>query len=208
MAPAFSGNFTFDARSRCTGITTANFDVSSAMVVPLGADRFLTGDLARDEHADFRDNPYDHLPNGGGRGFHGPTPGNPSVGAGDSVGNNVQAGGQVVQDNGTPGGHVTDNSSSSITIAPVGMEKTVHAVNNNTAATRSFGPGDRVTFQFEATGNRPTGKVDDVTLTDFLPLPKFDADEVTTLTLVFVPDTASFQPISFNAGRGADGLRQ
>ena len=195
----FAGNFTFN-RNLVSGVTTANFNVSSAMVA-LGANSLLTGDLARDSTLTSGTTLTITYRTVVDEAFIGPTPGNPSVGAGDSVGNNVQAGGQIVQDNGLPGGNVTDNSSSSITIAPVGMEKTVHAVNNNTAATGSFGPGDRVTFQFEATGNRPTGKVDDVTLTDFLPLPKFDADEVTTLTLVFVPDTAAFQPVFFNAGQ-------
>ena len=194
----FAGNFTFD-RNLVSGVTTANFNVSSAMVA-LGANSLLTGDLARDSTLTSGTTLTITYRTVVDEAFIGPTPGNPSVGAGDSVGNNVQAGGQIVQDNGLPGGNVTDNSSSSITIAPVGMEKTVHAVNNNTAATGSFGPGDRVTFQFEATGDRPTGKVDDVTLTDFLPLPKFDADEVTTLRLFFVPDTATFQPASFNAG--------
>ena len=95
---------------------------------------------------------------------------------------------------------MTDNSSSSVTVAPVAFEKTVHAVNDNTSATGAFGPGDQVTFQFIPAGARPGGKVDNLTLKDFLPLPKFEASEVTTLTLVFVPDTASYQGVPFNPG--------
>ena len=95
---------------------------------------------------------------------------------------------------------MTDNSSSSVTVAPVAFEKTVYAVNDNTSATGAFGPGDQVTFQFITTGARPGGKVDNLTLTDFLPLPKFEASEVTTLTLVFVPDTALYQGVPFNPG--------
>ena len=179
------------------------------MAVPaLGADRLLTGDLARDSTLTSGTTLTITYRTVVDEAFIGPTPGNPSVGAGDSVGNNVQAGGQIVQDNGLPGGNVTDNSSSSITIAPVGMEKTVHAVNNNTAATGSFGPGDRVTFQFEATGNRPTGKVDDVTITDFLPLPKFDADEVTTLRLVLRAGHRNVSAHLLQCRRSGDGLRQ
>ena len=111
------------------------------MLAAGAADGLLTGDLARDTT---------QTPPGTiltityhtviETAYIGPTPEDPSIGAGDSIGNNVQAGGQVEQDNGNAGGNVTDNSSSSVTIAPVAFEKTVYAVNDSTSATGAFGP--------------------------------------------------------------------
>ena len=183
-------------RDGITGVTTLTFDVSSAMQ-GLGGDGFLTGDLARDAiltSGTVLSITYQTIVEGA---FEAPDVENPSTSSGDSIGNNITVGGQVRKDDFTLGSIVTDSSSASATVPESAPSKSIYAVNGNVAATGSFSPGDNVTFRF----NIPApAQIDQLTATDFLPLPKFLAGELTTLTTVFVSDPTAYVPGALNAG--------
>ncbi len=58
------------------------------------------------------------------------------------------------------------------------LTKEVYAVNGNTAFTPSIQPGDTITFRLRHT--LPSSDSDELLLMDFLPMPIFDAAEITT----------------------------
>jgi uncharacterized repeat protein (TIGR01451 family)/fimbrial isopeptide formation D2 family protein len=78
----------------------------------------------------------------------------------------------------------TDDASSSLTIASTRVTKTIHAVNGNTTLSVfqdangrvNLQPGDVVTYRFQYT--IPTGDIENLRFTDFLPLPILDVDNI------------------------------
>jgi uncharacterized repeat protein (TIGR01451 family)/fimbrial isopeptide formation D2 family protein len=110
-------------------------------------------------------------------------PGTLNIDQGDSVTNNVSISGNVLNDLTLidTGNDTTDTSAVSLTIAKGDLaEKSVYAVNGSTSPTSPVRvkPGDAVTYRYTYTF--PTGDVDNLKITDFVPLPVFDASEITT----------------------------
>ncbi len=108
--------------------------------------------------------------------------GDASVDQGDTLSNNVSIAGDLlsVADASTPTGQSeADTSAAGVVIVKGSLTKSVYAINGNT----SFGspvkiaPGDTVTYRLTYT--LPTSDVEGLAISDFLPLPIFDA---TTLT--------------------------
>jgi hypothetical protein len=77
-----------------------------------------------------------------------------------------------------------DDSAESLTIAQDQVQKTIYAVNGNTNLTLfqdtsgniNLQPGDVVTYRFTYT--IPSGDIENLRFTDFLPLPVFDVDDI------------------------------
>ncbi len=89
------------------------------------------------------------------------------------------------------GNVITDNSGASIAIANSAVAKKIYAINGLLTSDPSFAstyigssgqylvsPGDTITY--ELTYDLPTGSVENLTLSDYLPLPVLNATEVTT----------------------------
>jgi large repetitive protein len=78
---------------------------------------------------------------------------------------------------------VTDTSSADVTTVAQTAVKSVYAVNGNTAIGDpiTIAAGDTVTYRLVVT--LPTTSATDFRVTDFLPVPLFDATELTTLSL-------------------------
>lgn len=164
-----------------SGQTTLQFNLSQAMV-DAGGDEILVGDLIDGVREgattaqityqalieDVFDDPADQ----------------PEVSQGDSLGNDVTVNASV-RNNAFPGvtvGTEEDTSSAGVGI-PFGAieEKTVVAVNGGPPTADSLiAPGDEVTFSLIYSA--PIGAFEDLVLDDFLPLPVFDATEVTSFT--------------------------
>jgi len=183
-------NYTFTANP--DGTTDLTFDISNAMVA-LGGDAFLTGDLfdtdliqtsgtiATITYRATVDTAYQP-----------PTANSPSIGSGDSVGNDATITATVRQADTTPGGIVTDGSSSATTAPDPTLDKSIYAINGSTTATGAFGPGDTVTFELSAS---IPGNIDQLTLQDFVPLPKFEVAELnTTPVLIGASNPATATP--------------
>ncbi|MFW5691014.1 MAG: beta strand repeat-containing protein, partial [Chloroflexota bacterium] len=126
-----------------------------------------------------------------------------SVDHGDELSNDLTITGRVLDtdDAATPtGGSPTDDTGSSTIIAQGGVSKTLYAINGSTTLPTPLevSPGDVVTWRL--TYDMPSSDFEDFRLTDFLPLPVFDATEVappfdTTISAAAPPGgTASFGP--------------
>ncbi len=109
--------------------------------------------------------------------------GDRSVDQGDFLDNNVTILGNIlsVVDNSTPTGHSEDDSSSAgFHIRHGTVSKEIYAINGTTILPNPLiiRPGDTVTYRIRY--SMPTNDVEDLALTDYLPMPVFDATEVTT----------------------------
>lgn len=163
-----------------TGETTILFDLSSALVAAGAADGLLVGDLidAVQEGAttatvtflavieDTFDNPL----------------GDEEVSQGDELVNDVTVS-ATVRDNADPGVAVgtEEDTSSAVIEIPFGQiqQKAVAFINGVApAADLVISAGDVVTFSVIYVA--PEGSYEDLRLDDFLPLPVFDATEITT----------------------------
>ncbi|MBP3959943.1 isopeptide-forming domain-containing fimbrial protein [Gemmata sp. G18] len=110
--------------------------------------------------------------------------GNPSLDQGDPISNNVTISGDLLNVTDlTPNGNSEDDTSSTSNKTVSGsFVKTVYAINGvlNTSATPRISPGDTVTYRLRY--SLPTADVDNLTVTDFLPLPIFDVDTTGAVT--------------------------
>jgi uncharacterized repeat protein (TIGR01451 family)/fimbrial isopeptide formation D2 family protein len=108
--------------------------------------------------------------------------GDPSVDEGDVLTNAVAVAGDVLSTAtlAPTGSSEDDNSAAEVTIQRGVLTKTIYAVNGSTTlpSPLRIGPGDTVTYKINLT--LPTSDVEPLTLTDFLPLPIFDATTLTT----------------------------
>ncbi len=171
-SPLGSGAFTAPnivvVRDPVTGATTFRFLVSDQLLAN-GADGLLTGGELAGSATTLRI-VYDvtvetsFLADGS------------PVGQGDSLSNGASIGGEVV-DGGVPTGNTPDDTtSSSGTIATGVVSKEIYAINGVFVAPGAdveIGAGDLVTFRL--TYDLPQSLADDLVLTDYLPLPIFDA---------------------------------
>jgi fimbrial isopeptide formation D2 family protein/uncharacterized repeat protein (TIGR01451 family) len=121
---------------------------------------------------------------------------------GDSVGNAVTITGEVLV-NGTPPTPQTpkqyesDDSHASISVAQGALSKTIYARNGSTSGDLTqFAPGDTITYRLRF--SLPSSDVEQLSLTDYLPLPVFRATE-----LVAFDDVISATPPA--AGRAHFG---
>jgi uncharacterized repeat protein (TIGR01451 family)/fimbrial isopeptide formation D2 family protein len=95
---------------------------------------------------------------------------------GDVIGNTATTGGTVLDftDLDPTTSTFSDGSSASVTLATGALQKTVHAVNGLlVTGTPVVAPGDTVTFRL--TYNLPFSSIGSYVLTDYLPLPIFEA---------------------------------
>ena len=168
-----------DPNPSTDGTTTLTFDLSGALS-RLAADGLLQGGRAVSPDAGpatativFRtqilDNFTDTYPSG-----------DPSVDQGDVLNDFVTASG-TVRENATPSivhGTATDTSGAELTIERGTLAKSIYAVNGSTSFSSPplVAPGDTVTYRIQQT--LPTSDVENLTLTDYLPLPVFDATEL------------------------------
>ncbi len=129
-------------------------------------------------------------------------PENPSVDQGDQLDNQVSASGVLLSvANFAPHGNSeADEATASIALPRGELTKSIYAINGDTGFTTPIRitSGDTVTYRLHYT--LPTANVEDLILTDFLPLPVFDA---TTLT-GFDPTVSAAAPpagtVKFGAG--------
>ncbi len=189
-----AANFTLGAQSAINGTTPLTFRISNELVTR-GLDGKLLGG---------------NVPNGGTGGplpqsapaltpgttatitfrttiqdnfdFNFPS-GDPSVDQGDTLSNNVSIAGDLlsVVDATTPTGQSEeDTSAAGVVIVKGTLTKSIYAINGSTAfgSPVSIAPGDTVTYRLTYT--LPTSDVEGLAISDFLPLPIFDA---TTLTI-------------------------
>ena len=109
----------------------------------------------------------------------------PSVDQGDRLSNRVEVAGQIL-DNDTSAllGVEADGSSAGVTIAGATFSKSIYAVGGSTSVSPPvlIGPGDTVTYRL--TYNVPSTDFESLTISDFLPLPIFDALDVTTFNAI------------------------
>jgi uncharacterized repeat protein (TIGR01451 family)/fimbrial isopeptide formation D2 family protein len=99
---------------------------------------------------------------------------------GDVIGNTASTGGTVLDftDLDPTTSTFSDGSSASVTLATGELQKTVHAVNGvAVTGTPVVAPGDTVTFRL--TYNLPFSSIGSYVLTDYLPLPIFEAGALT-----------------------------
>jgi len=128
--------------------------------------------------------------------------GDPSVDLGDVLSNEADMSGQL-QGVGEPSPipvTTLDDAGAEVEITRGTPAKVVYAVNGVTCGAcldQTINPGDTVTYRL--TYDLPTSDFDYLTLTDFLPIPIFDAAEVTTFDAIIdgtvpAPGTAKFGP--------------
>ncbi|MEO0949503.1 MAG: hypothetical protein AAFY11_15440, partial [Cyanobacteria bacterium J06641_5] len=196
--------FTLSGINPADGSTTITFDISQELI-DAGFDGVVSGGgipIGGTGAAPLPNNPP--LPFGGTTGTivfqtiildefsTAPPSGDTSVDQGDVLGNNATISGDLldVTDEATPlNATITDDSSTSVTIAGSNdFTKTVFAINGDTGLAGSTDPlsaGDTVTYRLNFT--LPSSDVEALTITDFLPLPAFDATEFTGGSLVTTP---------------------
>ncbi len=199
---SWSGNWSIG--SNLTTLTQAGddtrltFDVSAAIIAAGGPDGILQGDLYGNTDLD---NPAtgtityyalikdEYVSTGDSSG-----PGDISVDQGDLFTNDVTIEGQIYGDDGTGTGTLTstgfdldqDDSSASFQIEVGQVDKEMYAINGNTdlsSFTDAQGnihvqPDDTVTYRLQY--YMPTSEFESFRLDDYLPLPVFDASEITT----------------------------
>jgi uncharacterized repeat protein (TIGR01451 family)/fimbrial isopeptide formation D2 family protein len=128
--------------------------------------------------------------------------GEPNVDQGDRMTNDVDIEGDVIDNTALTdlGGRPSESSSANFTIEDgVLSSKEVYAINGSTTFPTpvKIGPDDTVTYRLQF--NMPTSDVDDLVITDYLPLPTLDATEVTT----FDPTVDASVPAAGEAKYGA-----
>ncbi len=107
--------------------------------------------------------------------------GDASVDQGDLLDNTITVSGDLLDaaDLAPTGGAPTDTGSAGLAIAEGGFTKGLYRVNGAAPGDpATIAPGDEVTWRL--TYRHPTSGFEDFVLEDFLPLPAFDATEVTT----------------------------
>lgn len=97
----------------------------------------------------------------------------------DTTGNSVVIDAELLHNS----ADVSEGSSASVTVVSPSLEKAIYAINGDTNyevtnPQRRVGPGETVTYSLRTI--IPTGTSENVTLTDYLPIPFFEATEVTT----------------------------
>ena len=184
------------------GKSTLAFDVSQELVSRGENDQLLGGGL----HA-IGPTPTTDLPNsltGGGVTNDGPTTGiikfhavvqekysdtypsgHPQVTQGDTMSNDVNVTGDVLDNNnfiggtgkyGVTGHNESDTSSVTGTVSGSSLQKSIYAVNGNAVGPfNQISPGDDITYRLRYI--IPTGNIDTMTLKDYLPLPVFNVDD-------------------------------
>lgn len=117
--------------------------------------------------------------------------GNPSLNPRDVLTNDVTVSGDllsVANVTTTTGQSEADDSAANVTIVNTTVSKSIYAINGSTTLPLSptgavlVRPGDTVTYRLQYTV--PTGDVENLKLNDYLPLPIFDATQVTTFSAV------------------------
>lgn len=100
--------------------------------------------------------------------------GNPQLVSGDTTSNQITINGKLDHNNAP----VNESSGTSVEIKRPTLEKTVYAINGNTSFDPDHGlrPGDTVTFSLYVVV--PTTNVENLTLTDYLPIPFLVSTEV------------------------------
>ena len=114
--------------------------------------------------------------------------GDESVDHGDTLDNNVDITGTVldltdyspVTGFDTAAGTPVDDSGAGVTIAFGGLVKSIYAVNGSTTIPEYLTPGDEVTYSLTYT--QPASDFEETVFTDYLPLPVYDASEITVLS--------------------------
>ena len=97
----------------------------------------------------------------------------PNLKSGDTTVNNVQVNAKLSHNNNT----VSDPSGASVTINAPTPEKIIYAINGVINAPPKVRPGDNVTFSLWV--SIPTTNLCNFTISDFLPIPFFRADQIT-----------------------------
>jgi len=97
-----------------------------------------------------------------------------SIDALDSLSNTVDVTGDITSGSAS-GNTVSDNSSTTVTVVSPSFSKEIVAINGVApgGGTPKVSPGDLITFEFII--NIPSGDAEDISLTDYLPQPVFDA---------------------------------
>ena len=143
-----------------------------------------------------------------------------SIDIGDTVTNGVNIYGNVIELTNTQS-LVGDDSGTSLVIAPPQLQKSIYAINGvNPPAVTTLGAGDTITYRLDVT--LPVSDIERLSITDFIPLPKFLVTELLPANftvvklsawtgvppaaghLVVVLPDAIFDALNNNAG--ADGL--
>ena len=198
-----NNNFSFDnltgtvdtgTPGTSTGQTTLNFNVSQELIdSAVDADGILVGD-----EAGFGD---DALGQGGTTGrivyrtiiqdeftdLHNTAgfSGDQSVDLDDSLNNTVEISGTIVDDDASSLQDEADGSSAFVPIATPTQSKTIYAIDGvlvNPADAQTLTPGQTVTYRL--TMELPAADAENLVITDFLPLPVFDALEIPDGTVV------------------------
>ncbi|MBL8063022.1 MAG: S-layer homology domain-containing protein [Anaerolineales bacterium] len=162
------------------GNTTLTFDISKAMLNAGAVDGILQGGEAGATggtpaigtityYAVIQEDFSDTYPSG-----------DSSVDHGDVMFNSVTIEASIRDENtiATTLGTQTNDSVEKIKIVYDDFEKDIYAVNGSTSFTPFVQPGDTITFRLRH--SLPSSDSDFLVLTDFLPMPIFDAGEVTT----------------------------
>ncbi|MEL6109534.1 MAG: DUF4347 domain-containing protein [Planctomycetota bacterium] len=168
----FSGSqFTVTHNALTDGTTDILFDLSSVV-----SDGVLTGDFFDDALSEgpttvqirfrtvIQENFLQTFPSG-----------DPSVDTGDRLTNDATVTGQV-----TGGAIVSDGSGTSISITGPVIAKSIYAIDGDTS--RAGDPivaGHTITYRLEF--DMPTADFENLILTDFLPIPIYDATEITSI---------------------------
>lgn len=176
------------------GVTQLVFDVSQELI-DRGQDGVLAGDVA--------------TPATGGtitfrarilESFTAPAPGaDLSVDIEDVLNNDVTISAT------TAGGDIeSDTSSAAVTISGVDLEKTIFAVDGNQGfnANDGLSPGQEVTYRIRV--EFPTADLENLVLTDFLPLPVFDATSIGAASFDNTFPPGGGTPLAGTAAYGPD----
>ncbi len=111
--------------------------------------------------------------------------GDPSVDQGDVLNDNVTVSGNLLSVDDVDkltGASEEDTSAASVAIPYGQITKGIYALNGNTSFSSPvrIAPGDTVTYRVSYT--LPISRFEDLVITDYLPLPIFNATEITTFT--------------------------
>lgn len=197
-------NFTHLDNSLTTGSEILAFNLSNEVITRIGGDGVLAGGLAAPPFANlgatsatvtFRaiiQDQYDIVfPSG-----------EPEINQGDTVTNDVVVSG-TIRDNGNQGvllGVEDDNSSASVEIirGAVAAKEIVFVNGVAPVGAVQVAAGDEVTYKISY--NLPISSAEDLVLTDFLPLPIFDATTVNTFNTVTIGGTPPTGEARYGSG--------
>lgn len=127
--------------------------------------------------------------------------GSPVVSENDVLANDVSIGTELLDDSGLPtGGTPSDGSGDSVTVVAGTFEKAIYARNGDTTGPfTEFAEGDEITYRLTQT--LEVGNVQDLVITDYLPLPALPVGGFSTTFDTSVPsgvvpvsDTAKYGP--------------